>query len=90
MSEEEIEKWLEKQENIIWGTNLVEALSVLFKNYISKDKIKEFYKKYISESLKDFSPYEKDNSTSEKERKAGEIRILRLIEKDLLKENNNE
>ena len=51
-----------------------------------KDKIKEFYKKYLAESMKNFSPYVKDESTPPKERKAGQLRILYNLEKELLKE----
>lgn len=40
MNKEEIEKWLEKQDNIIWGDNLVNALYELLQNFVSKDKIK--------------------------------------------------
>ena len=55
-------------------------------HYIHKDRIREFISKYTKETLKDFSPYIRDNSTFEKERKSGQLRILQKIKKELLEE----
>lgn len=56
--------------------------------YISKDKIEEFLSKYIKETFNNFSPYIKDEATPEKERKAGQLRILEKIRVELLNEQN--